>query len=93
MKQQTYEDVAGLLAHHGSTAEEGFNASGEDAIYVNTALWRLYNEHTRRMLADEVWCAAFAKAAAAFAGQRVLIVGVGSCAPAIAAARAGCDVT
>jgi hypothetical protein len=95
MKQQSREDMVGLLVQVGSTAEEGLDVASQDAIYVHTTLWRLYNEHMRRMLSDEVWCGAFAKAAAALGskrGQRVLIVGVGSCAAAIAAARTGCEV-
>ncbi len=47
-----------------------------------------------RLLADRRWCDAFAAAAARYgAGQRVLVLGLGSGVPALAAAQAGAEVT
>ena len=58
---------------------------------------RIYHEFTKRLHADAAWCDAYAAAAAEAATSadcpRVLVVGLGSGVPALAAARAaGCDV-
>ena len=65
-----------------------------DAVGINSVLWWIYSEHMRRMLSDEHWRGAFAKAGAdsAARGGRVLVIGIGSAAPALSAARAGADV-
>ena len=64
-----------------------------DLAGFHSVLWWLYSEHTRRMLSDDVWRTAFASAARCAArGSRVLVIGVGSTAPALAAARAGAEV-
>jgi hypothetical protein len=59
---------------------------------VCSALCRVYSDDTTRLLADSAWCAAFAAAASSSPGARVLVIGFGSAVPALAAARAGCDV-
>jgi hypothetical protein len=70
-----------------------------DVGVVCSALCQIHLEHSSRLLADAAWCAAFAAAAAAAGAgasgavaARVLVVGQGSAVPALAAARAGCDV-
>ena len=89
----------------GSTSEEGI--AEKDLILVTTGLFIVHREHTRRMLEDSWWCSAYARTAEAIAShsavpssssatrrrrRRVLVIGLGSAVPALAAARAGSDV-
>ena len=87
--------IEGLVA-----AASASDTAQPDIIMQNTACCMIYSEHTRRQLADDVWCDAFAIAAAsvkslaqcAAARPHVLVCGLGSGIPALAAGRAGCDV-
>lgn len=60
LSRQTFLDQ---LALGGSTAAEGVRPA--DQALVNTAMCQLFSEHTRRLLADPAWCAAFADAVSA----------------------------
>ena len=70
-----------------------------DIGLVCSALCRIHTEYTARLQNDQRWCDAYARAAdaagaesSAAAAPRVLVVGLGSGVPALAAARAGCSV-
>ena len=69
-------------------------SASEDAVpdigIICGALCRIHSEYTVRLLSDAAWCAAFA--APPPPAARVLIIGLGSGVPALAAARAGCRV-
>ena len=94
-KQLTRANLIDGLAECGSEVREA------DIVMANSALCRLYFDHTKRLLADKRWCDAFARATSASGGtsgssssrrRRVLVFGVGSGVAALSAARAGCTV-
>lgn len=97
-KQLSRQAVIEQLALGGSTAAEGVRQ--EDQVLVNTALCQLFSDHTRRLLADTAWCRAFAEAVSEPTAQpqppagkrRILVLGLGTGIPALAAARSGCEV-
>ena len=67
--------------------------SDPDIATVCSAFARIHSDFTRRLHADSDWCEAFAAAASSSStAKRVLVVGLGSGIPALAAAKAGCHV-
>ena len=67
--------------------------SDPDIATVCSAFSRIHSDFTRRLHTDSDWCEAFAAAASSSStAKRVLIVGLGSGIPALAAAKAGCHV-
>ena len=86
------------LATNGSTLGEGVEASQMPLVFVDCH--KLYVFHTSRLLADDRWCEAWAQAGKAQGSgkaqgggqRRICVLGLGSCMPALAAARAGANV-
>eukprot|EP00966_Prymnesium_polylepis_P217666 5037732-Prymnesium_polylepis.1 len=80
------------LATNGSTLAEGVEESQMRSVYCDC--YKLYVFHTARLLADDRWCQTWARAGedTGGAGRRVCVLGLGSCLPALAAAKAGADV-
>lgn len=67
---------------------------GQDHVLLLTLTNLFFREHMLRLLADERWCGAYAKAAASLSapGRIVCVIGIGSTIPALTAARSGASV-
>ena len=81
------------LARQGSTPEDGIQTSRR-LVEATELCCRLHMIHSARMLADRRWCEAFAQSAeqCVVLGPRIIVLGLGSGLPALAAARAGAEV-
>ena len=78
----------------GSTREDGANTSRR-VVEVWEMCCRLHMVHGCRMVYDRHWCTEFARAASACSpkvGARVIVLGLGTGVPALAAARRGSEV-
>jgi hypothetical protein len=86
------------LTNGGSSAAEGVDAQHMRIVHAMSHM--LMDEYTDRLLGDTRWCDAYAAAAVAVARAsragrcaRIMVFGLGSMVPALAAARAGAKVT